>query len=332
MPPPPLRFLMVISAYPPQKNAGMEQGCRRLSRALARRGHQVTVLTQTGGAPARVEEEEPNLKVCRVVEPIALGPLWGVTYMTQMRRWGARLAGEWDFCLCHKLYLHSAAFQSLCRNMGRIYTNLLVNTAPFGDIGFLRQHKGGALLLRKALDADGFFTLSDQSRSELLDEGVSAGKLFPYRYFADLSRFAPAAEEPKDREFLFIGRFHEQKNLPLLLEAFADLWSLHPGARLRLVGKGPEDNYIRTLARESPAAEAIRIEEWTDDPVKAYHDAWAVVSSSNSEGLSNVMVEAISCGVPVITTDVSGARDALDPGGRRRRHSAAERWRGCARG
>jgi len=145
--------------------------------------------------------------------------------------------------------------------------------------------------------------------------GVSHDKIHSMRNFADLSRFVPPEHHPANREFLYIGRFHEQKNLPLLIEAFADLWGLHPEARLRLVGKGPEDNYVRTLARESPAAEAIRVDEWTDDPVKAYHDAWAVVSSSNSEGLSNVMVEALACGVPMITTDVSGARESLDPAG-----------------
>lgn len=308
-----LRFLMVISAYPPHKNAGMEQGCKRLSEALARRGHQVIVLTQAGNVAPSINEETPNLKVYRVVQPIALGPLWGITYMTQLRRWGARLANEWDFCLCHKLYLHSAAFQSLCRNHGKIYSNLLVNAGMFSDIQFLREHKGGNLLLRRALDADAHFALSQQSRRELISEGVKPGLIFPYRYFVDLDRFSPGEEaDPVSGEFLFLGRFHEQKNLPLLIEAFSTLWEHHKDARLRLVGTGPEDNYIRTLARESPAAEAITVEGWTDNPIAAYRRAWAVVSSSNAEGLSNVMVETLACGTPTITTDVSGARDALD--------------------
>lgn len=311
-----MRFLMVISAYPPHKNAGMEQGCRRLSEALARRGHSVIVLTQTGNAPPSVREEAENLKICRVIQPIALGPLWGVTYMTQLRRWGARLAAEWDFCLCHKLYLHSAVFQSLCKNLGKIYCNRLANTGAFSDIEFLRQHKGGALLLRKSLEADGFFCLSKISRGELIREGVAEEKIHPYRNFVDLDKFSPSRERLENREFLYLGRFHEQKNLPLLLESFARLWRSHPEVRLRLVGKGPEDNYIRTLVRQSPASEAIRVDDWTDDPVSAYRNAWAVVTASNAEGLSNVLVEALACGVPVITSDVSGAREALDPDGR----------------
>src|SRR5690606_10384011 len=39
----------------------------------------------------------------------------------------------------------------------------------------------------------------------------------------------------------------------------------------------------------------------------------AVVTASNAEGLSNVLVETLACGTVAITTDVSGARDALDP-------------------
>ncbi|MCC5875572.1 MAG: glycosyltransferase family 4 protein [Candidatus Sumerlaeia bacterium] len=307
---------MVISAYPPHKSAGMEQGCRRLSEALARRGHSVIVLTQAGNDRPSIKEEVDNLKVYRVVQPIALGPLWGVTYMTQMRRWGSRLASEWDVCLCHKLYLHSAVFQSLCRSLGKIYCNRLANTGAFSDIEFLRQHKGGALLLNKALDADGFFCLSRVSREELLREKVAAEKIHPCRNFVDLGKFSPAEERPAEKEFLYLGRFHEQKNLPLLLEAFAALRESHPEVRLRLVGKGPEDNYIRTLVRQSPACDAIRVDEWTDDPVTAYRSAWAVVTASNAEGLSNVLVESLACGAPVITSDVSGAREALDPGGK----------------
>ena len=72
---------------------------------------------------------------------------------------------------------------------------------------------------------------------------------------------------------------------------------------------------VRRLAADGAGAERIRLDSWTDDPAAVFQQARAVVTASNSEGLSNVLVEAAACGAPLLTTDVSGAREVLDPSG-----------------
>lgn len=308
-----MRFLMIVSGYPPAKKAGMESGCKRLAEALVNRGHSVIVLTINSKDLPEFREEN-GVQVYRAIKPLAIGPLWGITYMRDVARWMRKLADQWDFCVCHQLYLHSVVAREICQEYGRVYTNLLVVSGAMSEIQHLRTRKFGERLLRRALDAHGFFCLSESVRRELLDAGVLAEKLHDFRYLVDTDAFFPEGE-PTTREFLYLGRFHEQKNLPLLIRAFTIASEQHPELTLRIIGKGPAEGDLHAAIGSSPAKDRIRIEAWTDDPISAYRRAWVNVTASNAEGLSNVLLESLACGTPVITTDVSGAREALDPEG-----------------
>jgi len=68
---------------------------------------------------------------------------------------------------------------------------------------------------------------------------------------------------------------------------------------------------VRAALATLTHGDRVTVEGWAADPRELYRRAWAVVTSSDAEGLSNVLIEAMSSGTPVITTDVSGAREAL---------------------
>lgn len=316
---PPLGFLMVTSGYPPARTAGLEQGCLRLSRGLARRGHRVTVLTlATAGLPTD-ETDTEGVRVLRVLSPWPFGPVWGLSYAWQVRSWMRRLASDWDLALCHQLYLHSGVAGRVGAALGKPTASLLVAAQPrsdtrpaYSDIARLAEMRAGQRLLAFSLANDAYFVLSELARRELGAAGISPGRILDYRYFVDIEAFREAPLPPGPCTFAFVGRFHFQKNLPLLLDAFDDVAARRADVRLRLVGEGPDESMIRSRAAASPAASRIEFRPWTTDPVAQYHDATVVVTASMAEGLSNVLLEAMACGRPVVTTDVSGAREALD--------------------
>jgi len=300
---------MIVSGYPPAKSAGMERSCQRLSEALARRGHQVIVLTVAKGAAAR-DEVVNGVRVLRVIKPLAIGPLWGVTYMSQVGRWMRRLAAEWDVAVCHKLDLHSVPASQVARHRRKPVANILYNAGEWSDLRTLSAHKGGEWLLRQALRADVFFALSAASAGELVAAGVPVERIHLFRSHVDLGRYNPAGEHDPGL-LLYVGRFHPQKNLGLLISAFPPLEGLQPSPRLRLIGRGPLESDLREMVAASGAADRIAIESWVEDPAAAYRAARALVMSSDAEGLANVLVEAMACGTPCVATDASGARDAL---------------------
>jgi glycosyltransferase involved in cell wall biosynthesis len=313
-PPPGIRrFVMVTSGYPPGATAGLERGCERLARALAIRGFDVTVLTVAAPDLPAETCNDTGVSVLRVLKPWSLGPLFGLSYIVQTALWLWRLRHRWDFAFCQQLYLHSVSAAVVAKRLGKMSGSLLVAADAYSDITRLLAMRGGSQLLKLALSADGLFALSRRSRAELIAAGVEPSRIFSYRYFVDTKAFAPGIDAPSD-EFVFMGRFDRQKNVPLLMDAFDRVRAVRPDARLRLIGRGPDEAQVRERAR-AVSDGAVTVEKWTDDPASAYRRAQAVVSASDAEGLSNVMIEAMACGAPFIATDVSGARDILGDDG-----------------
>lgn len=135
----------------------------------------------------------------------------------------------------------------------------------------------------------------------------------------DLSRFGPptVTREP-DAEFVVgtVARFDGIKNLPCLLRAFERLHSVEPGLkkRLVLVGHGPLWDEIRRQAESGPAAACVQFVGETDRPQDWYRRFDVFANTSFSEGMSNSILEAMACGVPVVASDIDGNRCWLHEG------------------
>ena len=105
------------------------------------------------------------------------------------------------------------------------------------------------------------------------------------------------------------GIVAERKGFDLLLRAFA---KVNPSrARLVVIGDGPYLEKLRELAHElniSPQAHFLGARE---NAAKVIGGLDLFVLSSHNEGMANVMLEAMSAGVPVIASDISGVRTAI---------------------
>jgi glycosyltransferase involved in cell wall biosynthesis len=134
----------------------------------------------------------------------------------------------------------------------------------------------------------------------------------------NLERFRPVPQDlPAPFHFLFVGRLNEQKNVGLLLDAIAALARV-AGApfRVSIVGDGPLRAALRARAAELGVEERVAWVEWLprERMPALYQSAHCVVNPSHYEGMPNVVLEAMACGVPVIVSDVAGNRDVVDEG------------------
>lgn len=112
---------------------------------------------------------------------------------------------------------------------------------------------------------------------------------------------------------LTVGNLKKQKNHTLLLHAFATL--PRPEARLMLLGAGPDEAELRGLAQALGLAERVIFAGFHTDPSAFYATADLFVLSSDYEGFGNVVVEALSYGLPVVSTDcTAGPAEILDGG------------------
>jgi len=112
---------------------------------------------------------------------------------------------------------------------------------------------------------------------------------------------------------LSVGTFKPVKNHALLLHAFSRL--SNPESVLMLVGQGELEQQLRVLAVELGIAERVIFAGFHADLAPFYATADLFVLSSDHEGFGNVIVEALSFGLPVVSTDCpSGPAEILDGG------------------
>lgn len=114
---------------------------------------------------------------------------------------------------------------------------------------------------------------------------------------------------------LAVGRLSPEKNFAGLIKAFAGLRGEAPAPRLAIIGEGPERGALQALIEQYGLTERARLLGQRDNPFAYMRRARVFVLNSLFEGFGNVLIEAMACGVPVISTDCPvGPREVLDQG------------------
>lgn len=117
-------------------------------------------------------------------------------------------------------------------------------------------------------------------------------------------------------------RVSRQKNLPVLVEAFAEFRKAYNDYRLKIIGEPQNDDDKAALAETKALAEKLGISDYIDFmPFSAQVHSLIIrdamyVNSSNYEGMSNAMLEAMAIGMPVVCTDcpIGGANAVIRSG------------------
>jgi len=150
------------------------------------------------------------------------------------------------------------------------------------------------------------------------------------RYFNVCNPFVPGQElieaaaeheglagtKREQREIIFVGRLIPEKGVVDLLEATRLVNDKLP-CRLLLAGKGPLENQLMSLARDYGLADKVDLRGYLNaaDLAKAYASADLLALPTYwDEGFPTVIAEAMSVGLPVITTRIRGAADLLVEG------------------
>jgi len=118
----------------------------------------------------------------------------------------------------------------------------------------------------------------------------------------------------QEKKFIYIivGRLESHKRHSLVIEAFSEL-KFKP-CELWIVGKGPLEEDLKNLVEKLQLKEKVKFIGFDSNPYKYISKADCFILASTREGFPNVLVEALSCGIPVISSDCySGPREILNP-------------------
>ena len=123
-------------------------------------------------------------------------------------------------------------------------------------------------------------------------------------------------EEPKENTIISVGKLDGQKNQKLLINAFASIAEDFPDWKLVIYGEGRERDSLESLVSsfKSQVSSRILLPGRCETVIEEMNKAKVFAFSSDFEGMSNAILEAVCVGLPVVTTNVSGAAELVKDG------------------
>lgn len=135
--------------------------------------------------------------------------------------------------------------------------------------------------------------------------------------FVDADIFHPLPDLEKVYDVAFVGRLAANKGLFTLIDAFAQARTMYPDIRLGILGSGPLRKEIDRQIKLHLLADKVTVIDRVDsaeEVARFYNQSKMLVCASTAEGGPRVTVEAMACGIPVISTPVGVMRELIVDG------------------
>ena len=164
-------------------------------------------------------------------------------------------------------------------------------------------YKKSDCLVCQTPDAKAYFPKNIQKKTVIIPNPIKSDLPQPWK-------------GTRRKEIVNFCRLNPQKNLRLLIDAFEDFSNTHPDFSLAIYGDGELHDSLQQYISEKGLENKVRLHPAVSDVHERIKDAYMFVSSSDFEGLSNSMLEAMAMGIPTICTDCpcGGAKMVIENG------------------
>jgi N-acetyl-alpha-D-glucosaminyl L-malate synthase BshA len=307
-----------IVCYPTYGGSGVI--ATELAIELAKRGHEVHLICHH--RPVRLDRSYPGL-VFHGAEvtpyPLFSYPFYTLSLASKLYQ----VIQEYGLECVHVHYAipHTPAVL-LSRMMLKGRGPKIITTLHGTDINLIGFDPSYRSLIKFCLDAsDGITAVSNFLLNLTKKEFGIDGKTRMIYNFIDTNRFT-RREDPQllrmyapndERIITYISNFRKIKNIPHLIDVFRIISSKIP-TRLLMIGDGPEMNRIESLVKEYDLTSKVTFlgEVNYTVPLLSISDLLLLTSYMESFGLT--VLEAMSCEVAVITTNVGGLPEVVEDG------------------
>jgi glycosyltransferase involved in cell wall biosynthesis len=318
----PIRVLMISPEFRPLVG-GYERAAERLSVALAEAGTRVVVIAERRDHAWLAAECIDGYEVRRL-SCVYRRHLHAVTSLLAFAGFLFRHGREFDVWHVHTYGFHAALAVALGKVLRRPVLLKLTSSAAMGIERAMGGGIVGSILGFFHRRVSACLAVSEETRAEAIRFGIPIQRIHLVPNGVDGRQFHPVSPEERvdarralgldyERLVLYVGRLSAEKNPLGLLDAWAAVGTkAREGALLALVGDGPEWDHIHARAQTPNLSASVHLAGMRSDVEIWYRAADVYVISSELEGLSNTMIEALATGLPVISTRESGRSILVD--------------------
>ncbi|MEK7581227.1 MAG: glycosyltransferase family 4 protein [Patescibacteria group bacterium] len=312
-----MRILIVNHEFPPL-GGGASNASWFLARSLKKMGHEITVITASFKGELPYERRD-GLHIYRVpalrrhidrsnILEMSTFAFFGIVYSRKIIR--------------ERRIERIIAFFTIPGGIVSYYINKLYKI-PFivslrgGDVpGLVPEldslHRLLSPIRRSILNASSS-VIANSAVLKNLSEKYDPINVSVIPNGVDTDFFRPTSEGKVDKTFhpIFVGRLHMQKNLVFMLDAISDFKkSVKSKFMLEIVGDGPQKQELKKYARKIGIKNEVTWTDWLkkDELLSKYNNSDCLIMPSLYEGMSNVILEALACGLPVVASDISANR------------------------
>ncbi len=288
----------IVFVLPDMAGGGTERVVALFANEFVKRGYPVTILLFAG--------DHTEYPLDQKVEVVVAGKASGgnllirLKRLQEMRRFYKKNRNCYIFAFSAMgaVFSVAAAFGIPCRmlaserNDPRRYEHTVIRNLAYG-----RAEK----LVLQTEEMRRYFPLWLQKKAVVIPNPVDEGIRTPF-------------QGERKKRIVSVARLQPQKNHKLLIDAFADFQKGHEEYELHIFGVGPLEGALRQQAKELQIEAKVLFRGFSSNVKEEIWDSAMFVLSSDYEGISNSMIEALAMGVPVISTDcpVGGARAYIE--------------------
>jgi len=307
------------AAFPPEEGIG--NYVYGLSTQLIKKGHTVTIITR-GSGRKKQKEIIDGIEIIRAPF-LPIYPLYMVIHTLFVNKLFKSLESKFDIVHIHSPL--SPMIHTTLPVIATIHTPMKTDTrASFNENRNLRttvwrlsgRFISYPLEVNLIKRANVITVVANSVAQELKEYPIENKKIIVMGNGIDSTIFKPVEKKSEKKYILFTGRLSYRKGLFDLIDCGKYICEKYPDISFVITGSGILSNTLRERINELGLAKQFKFLGFVtrEELIKLYQNATLYVMPSHYEGLPTVLLEAMSCGLPVIATAVSGNLDVITHG------------------
>lgn len=288
----------------PEVRRGAERIIVETARAMAGRGHDVTILTAGSTSGRTTTDGVTTVRYRRLFADARRHERWFAWRIVP-----ALVRGRFD--AVHSMMLHDALASVRARPWGG--HRVVYEELGIPDAAWWATVPDSSVRKRLVRDVDEYGCMSRFALDVLEAQWQRKGVLIPGG--VRLDEFGPAAAREPSPTVLFSGTLDDvRKGVSLLLEAAALALPDVPDLRVWLSGQGDGHRYVRGAPPEVRDHVEVLPLGTPEEQVERYGRAWATTLPSVWDSFGMVLVESLACGTPIVVANHSAPPELVRPG------------------